>query len=183
MLPRIASGDRAAVEQCLQTYGGLVWSMARRYTGTNADAEDAVQDIFVDLWQSASRFDATKSSEASFISMIARRRLIDRVRRKSRQPSMESLLEDSSDVVGPNQKDPIELGDEVEKAKHCFAKLSPRQRDVLQLSIHEGCAHQGIADQLGIPLGTVKTYARRGLIQLRDCMKRTMGQMVEGASS
>ena len=91
ILKRIAIGDKAAVQQCLKQYGGLVWSLSRRMTTTAEDAEDATQDIFLDLWKHASKFDPAKSSEATFIAMIARRRLIDRMRSSGRTPKMESI--------------------------------------------------------------------------------------------
>ena len=73
LLEKIASGHRSAVSDCVNRYGGLVWSLARRFTATQADAEDAVQEIFISLWKSAERFDSSKSSEMTFVAMIARR--------------------------------------------------------------------------------------------------------------
>ena len=92
VLHRVAAGDRAAVRECLARYGGLVWSLVRRSTSDAAEAEDAVQEIFVDVWQSASRFDPAVASEATFIAMIARRRLIDRARRRNRDGSGDQIL-------------------------------------------------------------------------------------------
>ncbi|HTK36951.1 MAG TPA: sigma-70 family RNA polymerase sigma factor, partial [Pyrinomonadaceae bacterium] len=80
ILQRIAAGDRTAVQDCLDTYGGLVWSIARKMLRSNEDTEDAVQEIFVDIWKNAERYDDAQSSETTFIAMIARRRLIDRIR-------------------------------------------------------------------------------------------------------
>lgn len=73
ILQRIANGDQAAIADCLSKYGGLVWSIARKMLRNSDDAEDAVQEIFVDVWKNAGRFDETKSSETTFIAMIARR--------------------------------------------------------------------------------------------------------------
>ena len=72
ILNRIANGDQDAVQECLKTYGGLVWSLARRMLRNSDDAEDAVQEIFVDIWKNAGRFDPSQSSETTFIAMIAR---------------------------------------------------------------------------------------------------------------
>src|SRR5271154_5383445 len=91
VLQRIAGGDAAAVSECMQTYGALVWSLARRLSRTNSDAEDATQEIFLDIWRSAGRFDATQGSDKVFIAMIARRRLIDRLRKKSAEPPMDPV--------------------------------------------------------------------------------------------
>ena len=81
ILARVASGDANAVRECIDEFGGLVWAIARRMARTRADAEDAVQEIFIDVWKSAGRFDPAQGSEKVFVSTIARRRLIDRLRR------------------------------------------------------------------------------------------------------
>jgi len=100
VLPRLAAGDPKAAEECLDRYGSLVWSLARRHTRNAADAEDAVQDVFLDLWKNAERFDASRASEAAFITMIARRRLIDRLRRKTRRLDT-AQLDTEIDVADP----------------------------------------------------------------------------------
>ena len=87
----MAAGDPLAVQECLDAYGGLVWSLARRMFQSRDDAEDAVQEIFVDIWRNADRFDPAQASETTFIAMIARRRLIDRLRYSNRRLSPESL--------------------------------------------------------------------------------------------
>src|ERR1043165_482447 len=89
LLARVAGGDPRAVRDCIARYGGLVWSIARRFEG--ADAEDAVQEIFLDLWKSAARFDPQIASEPAFVAMIARRRLIDRRRTRRRRPTTETI--------------------------------------------------------------------------------------------
>ncbi len=79
------------MQDCLKTYGGLVWALAKRMLPNQNDAEDAVQDIFIDVWKNAERFDEEQSSETTFIAMLARRRLIDRLRKSNRQPNFDSL--------------------------------------------------------------------------------------------
>ena len=88
LLQRMAAGDPSAVEGCLAKYRGLVWSIARRFGGDYADAEDAVQEVFIELWRHAGRFDPALASESTFIGTIARRRLIDRKRRQSSRPRL-----------------------------------------------------------------------------------------------
>ena len=94
VLPRIAAGDPAAVADCIARYGGLVWSLARRFLGNMTDAEDAVQDVFIELWKNAARYDPGLASEPTYITMIARRRLIDRKRRTGRVPPAQPLPAD-----------------------------------------------------------------------------------------
>jgi RNA polymerase sigma-70 factor (ECF subfamily) len=166
LLPLIASGDKDAVQHCIDRYGGLVWSLARRFTGTDTDAEDATQDIFLDIWKSASRFDPGVASETTFVAMIARRRLIDRRRRESRQPAREAIFEDS---LGDAQT-PDDMSEEATVAVRALKNLSEDQQKVLRLSIFHGLTHERISEATGMPLGTVKTHARRGLIKLRDLL-------------
>ncbi len=169
ILNRIASGDKSAVQECLKTFGGLVWSLARRMCPNTDDAEDAVQEIFIDIWKNAQRFDASQASETTFVAMIARRRLIDRLRKISRQPNVDSF-EDILVEPSENTDKHIQLSVEAKEAAGAMKDLRPEQRQILQLSIIQGFSHQEIADALDMPLGTVKTHARRGLIQIREIL-------------
>jgi RNA polymerase sigma-70 factor (ECF subfamily) len=169
VLKRIARGDERAVAQCMDEFGNLVWALARRLSRTRADAEDAVQEIFTDLWRSAGRFDPEQGSEKVFVTTIARRRLIDRLRRSARQPGGEPV--ESLDVVGwaePGTR--AEVCVEAERAARAVARLRPEQQKVLELGILGGLTHSEIAAATGLPLGTVKTNMRRGLIQVREMM-------------
>lgn len=169
ILQRIASGDRSAVEECLDTYGGLVWSIARKMLRNPDDAEDAVQEIFIDVWKNAAKFDEKLSSETTFIAMIARRRIIDRIRFAGRRISAESL-EDIVAEPATRSDETMQIGVEARQAAQAMNALKPEQRQVLQLSIVHGLSHQEIANATGMPLGTVKTHARRGILQTRELL-------------
>lgn len=166
ILQRIAAGDRAAVQQCIDRYAGLVWSLARGMCLNSADAEDAVQEVFVELWRNAFRFDPAVASETAFVAMIARRRLIDRRRRISRQRDR-APLEDSP---AASEKPRPELGEEAGIAARALEELSAEQQRVLRLSLLQGLSHEKIAAATGLPLGTVKTHARRGLLRIREML-------------
>ena len=169
ILQRIAGGDQAAVQECLKSYGGLVWSLARRMLRNTEDAEDAVQEIFLDVWKNAERFDESQASETTFIAMIARRRLIDRIRHVQRRISADSI----EDILAePSTRDDkvMQTNVEAREAAKAVDQLRPEQRQVLQMSIVHGLSHQEIADATGMPLGTVKTHARRGIIQVREIL-------------
>ncbi len=167
ILKRIASGDKTAVQECLDTYGGLVWSLARRMSPNSDDAEDAVQEIFIDVWKNAARFDEAQASETTFVAMIARRRLIDRLRKTNRQPNIDSLEDVLAEPAGSKNTD-MQMYVEAKEAAQAMKKLRPEQRQILHLWIVQGFSHQEIADALTMPLGTVKTHARRGLLQVRE---------------
>ncbi len=167
ILKRIASGDKNAVQDCMNAYGGLIWSLARRLSPNTDDAEDAVQEVFLDLWKNADRFDETLSSETTFVAMIARRRLIDRLRYSKRRISANSIEDLITEPINTNGNS-LQLCVEAKEAAKALETLRPEQRQVLELSIIQGLSHQEIADATGMPLGTVKTHARRGLIQVRE---------------
>lgn len=173
LLQRIAAGDGTAVALCLQKYGNLVWSTARRWSASNSDAEDAVQEIFIDVWKCAGSYDPELASEATFVMLIARRRLIDRRRR--RQIVTEPLDESASDGCVGGDRDPgefAEMCEEAAVASEFLSELREDERRVLELSVHEGLSHQEIATLVGMPLGSVKTNIRRGLGRLRDRLTR-----------
>lgn len=159
---RVARGDAEAVRECLARYGGLVWSLARRHTASTAEAEDATQEIFLELWRSAQRYDVHVASEAAFITMIARRRLIDRRRRSARRlESTGELVEVRDEGPGP------EICAEAALAAKALDQIRPEQRQVLLLATCQGLSHDEIAKETGMPLGTVKAHARRGLSKIR----------------
>lgn len=181
ILERIAAGDHQAVEACVDQYGSLVWTLAKRFCRSAADAEDASQEVFIELWEKASRFDRTRSSETTFISMIARRRLIDRMRREKYHLAAADVTEvEVPDSANVNN---AEVADEAEKAQRCVRKLNSQQQKIIFLSVHKGASHSAIADTLRIPLGTVKSFARRALLQLRECMNRNSTSAATGGFS
>lgn len=169
VLPDVARGDRAAVGRCMTRYGALVWSIARRLSPTPADAEDATQEIFLELWRSAARFDPAKGSEKVFVTMIARRRLIDRLRtmRPRFEHEIPGLDEWAYEVPVEARAD---RAAEAALARSALETLPAEQRQVIDLSIVHGLSHGDIAARVGLPLGTVKTLVRRGLIKVRQAL-------------
>lgn len=153
----------------MKAYGGLIFSLSRRMLSNTDDAEDAVQEVFIDIWKNAYKFDPAKASETTFVAMIARRRIIDRMRYSARRISTDSIEEMIVEVSdGSDGKMQISL--EAGQAAKALNALRPEQRQVLQLSIVQGMSHQEIADATGMPLGTVKTHARRGIMQAREML-------------
>lgn len=169
-LQRMAAGDPSAVDGCVEKYRGLVWSMTRRFAENHADAEDAVQEIFIELWRHAGRFDAARGAESTFVATVARRRLIDRHRRRGRRPEAEPLVAEPA-VSATSEADRLEAREEAQRARGFLEQLRPEQRQVLELTFDQGMSQQEIAEATKLPLGTVKTHARRGLIRLRQMLK------------
>lgn len=182
ILLRLAEGDPRAAQEVMDAYGGLVWSLALRFCRTRDDAEDAVQEILVDVWKSAHRYRSARASERVFISMIARRRLIDRLRREKRRGEVEPFAAGTSaEMQQPG--DSGERGWDAEQAAQAMQSLSADQRRVLEMSVTQGLTQREIAEATGTPLGTVKTHMRRGLIRLREIMADDDVGRAEGSAS
>ena len=180
ILPRVAQGETNAIDECIDRYGGLVWSIACRLSPSTTDAEDAVQEIFVDLWRNAGRFRENLGAEATFVSVLARRRLIDRQRKLRRNPEPQSIEEGDIDFPAPRSAPQLELAEDGARATACLEKLRQNEREVLELSIYHGLTQTRIAERTGVPLGTVKSLIRRALVQLRNCMQFSRQLHVEG---
>ena len=185
LLQRVGEGDTQAVAECIDRFGGLVWSLARKLIGNPAEAEDAVQEVFIGLWKNAARYDPSVGSETTFVTMIARRRLIDRWRKTSRRPNGDAADVDDLPLyaVSDEHHHSVELAEEAARATEAIKQLRPVQQEVLNLAVCEGWSHQLIADRLCLPLGTVKTHVRRGLMRVRELLGADVGTGAEEAAS
>ena len=130
-----------------------------------------MQEIFLALWRNASRYREDLGSEATFISTIARRCLIDRLRKLRRDPQLQSIDDADRELAAPQAVPSMELAEDGVRASACLEKLRQNEREVLELSIYHGLTQTSIAERTGVPLGTVKSLIRRALRQLRNCMQ------------
>ena len=152
----------------METYGGLVWSLAIRMSPTRQDAEDAVQEIFVSLLDSAKRYDPVQATEATFIAMIARRRLIDRRRAAERRKEELRPMVDLEQADVRHERIVRVL--EAQAAAAQIDKLPEDRRRVLKMAMLDGLTHQQIARATNLPLGTVKSHVKRGLEAVRGAL-------------
>ncbi|MCE9594019.1 MAG: sigma-70 family RNA polymerase sigma factor [Planctomycetes bacterium] len=182
ILERVAQGEAGAVQECIERYGPLVYSLARRFAKDAHAIEDAVQETFVQLWRVAPRYDATRCNEATFVAMIARRRLIDLRRRAEKHGGVEEIDEALAPPT-PDHTERAAICDDAARARTALGELRPEQKRVLELSIYDGLSHQEIANATGLPLGTVKTHARRGLERLRDLLGFGRAASASGVTS
>lgn len=167
-MQRIANGDEAAMGELYDRFGGLVYKAARQVMPSRAEAEDAVQETFIRLWQTAERFDPQRAKLVTWVMLIARRHLIDRLRRKSARP--EQLGFDSTnEVLGPIHEEAEPGGNhDLETLRKRVAELPDLQRIVIERTYLQGFTLREVSEQLGAPIGTVKSALSRGLARLRD---------------
>lgn len=172
VLERVAAEESGAFDELTKQFGGLVWTLSRRMCPTRQDAEDAMQDIFLAVWKSAGRYDPSQGSEATFVATIARRRLIDRLRKTGRRPDTSVLIEgaEPTNATSVPDRDEAELSEEAKRARAALKQLSEEQQRVLQLAVFHGLSHEKISTSTGLPLGTVKAHIRRGLIRMREIL-------------
>jgi len=183
ILQRVATGEEAAVDECVREYGGLVWRLAKKHLDhAPGEVEDAVQDVFLELWLSAGRFDPSKGREASFVATIAHRRLIDRqreitTRRKHHRKAaaLDHAPRLSDDIRGVSTEDQVRLA-------VAFNGLPEAERDALWMSVYRGLSHREIGLATELPIGTVKSRLRRAMIRLTEILAKPSAGMKGEAS-
>jgi RNA polymerase sigma factor (sigma-70 family) len=154
-----------------------LYGLAVKVTGNRQWAEDVLQEAFLHIWRSAGDYRATLSPPMAWMGMIVRSRALDFLRRRTseRADSVQELDDVISETVAgdtPNPMDTTQASEQAWALHECMRKLEARQREVLSLAYLRDLSHSELAEQLKLPLGTVKTWIRRGLDQLRGCMAR-----------
>lgn len=179
LLARVSAGDAAALRTLYDGCSGRALSIAHRVLGSRSEAEEVVQETFVQVWRQASSYDASRGGAMAWISTITRSRALDRLRTRM---AGERAVARSEEPDPPPQPAPVELAAQRELRTQIAAALAalPReQRSAIELAYYEGLSHSEIAARLGDPLGTVKTRVRLGLAKLAT----VLGHHRPGASS
>lgn len=170
ILARIAAGENGSFELLIEKYGNLVWSIGKKFLYRQSDVEDAVQEVFIAIWKSASKYDPQKAKEITFVSMIARRRFIDHLRKVSKHKNLESI-DDKNSGHQLYKESMLNESTDLQLIKQAIESLDIDDQELLNLSIYQGYSHSEIAKLLNLPLGTVKTKIRRNLIKLKGIFK------------
>lgn len=157
---RFGTDDSTALRAAYEIYGGSVLAYGRRMLPSNEDAEDVVQQVFVAAWRQRRSYDPTRAGLLTWLLGIARFKAIDRLRRLER----DRRLPLEQPVPAPDET--AHTADRL-LVQEALSWLRPEQQHVLELAFYDDLTHQQIADKLGMPLGTVKSHARRGLTRLR----------------
>jgi len=167
---RIAEGNHAALGEVYDRHGRLLYSLALRIVGNPPDAEDVVQDVFTQAWKNARRYDAGRGTVLAWLLTLTRSRAIDRLRGRKTRPEATkdvTVLDGLADPAAPADEQLAWAG-RASEIRAAVLGLSVLQRVAIELAFYEGLTHAEIADRLELPLGTVKTRIRQGLLRLRD---------------
>jgi len=171
LLLQVARGDEAAFEQVYDQVASAVFGLIRRVLRDPAQAEEVTQEVFVEVWRSATRFDAQRGSARTWVLMLAHRRAVDRVRSAQARSDREDTVAARNRVrVFDEVAEEVELRLEHQQVRRCLESLTEVQRESVTLAFYGGYTYPEVATLLGAPLGTVKTRMRDGLIRLRDCL-------------
>jgi RNA polymerase sigma-70 factor, ECF subfamily len=169
LLCRVARGDQAAFEVVYDRLSGPAYGMITRVVWDPAQSEEVTQEVLLEVWRTASRFDARQGSAATWVLTIAHRRAVDRVRSASAAAAREQraapLWEPADDVA-----DTVQASLDRERVRRCLRGLTEHQRESITLAYYEGYSYSQVAGLLGVALGTIKTRIRDGLIRMRDCL-------------
>ena len=171
-LKNVRAGEARALAELYDRYTPLLYSMALRILKTPADAEDAVQDAWVQIWKRAANYDSKRGSVAAWILTVSRTRALDRLRSMTSRGRAESRVDPEPLARPVDPPASTALGQLSERVRKVLGELAPRQRQVLEVAYFEGLSQSEIAQRLGEPLGTVKSWTRQGLMQMRERFPR-----------
>jgi RNA polymerase sigma-70 factor (ECF subfamily) len=171
LLARVATGDRAAFSDLYDEVAPRVFGLVKRLLRDHSQSEEVTQEIFLEIWQSASRFDPNKGGATTWILTMAHRRAVDRVRasQSSRDRDVKIGIRDH-ETEYDNVSSTVEVRVEHERVEKAMARLTELQRQAIQLSYYGGYSNSEVAEILSVPIGTIKTRIRDGMIRLRDEM-------------
>ncbi|MEV0600379.1 sigma-70 family RNA polymerase sigma factor [Streptomyces sp. NPDC050315] len=171
LLTRVAGGDQEAFGEVYDRVSGPVLGMVRGILRDRAQSEEVAQEVLIEVWRCAARFRADKGRAMTWVMMLAHRRAVDRVRAVQAEAEREhkaALLDHTSAYDEVTEQ--VESRWERQRVRRCMGALTKLQRESVTLAYYRGLTYREIAQLLSLPLGTVKTRMRDGLIRLRDCL-------------
>ena len=169
LLGAVAAGDRGALRRVYEAQQKRLFGVANAILRDREAAADALQDAFLRISQRAGQFDPARGAAAAWLAGVVRHAALDQARRRGRElPSDDPALGDSA--VAPEALERVAADADGRRLRECLRGLEEKNRKGILLAFVHGLSHSQVADRLGLPLGTVKAWIRRGLLQLRDCM-------------
>jgi RNA polymerase sigma-70 factor (ECF subfamily) len=170
LLARVARGDHAAFEAVYDQLAGPVYGIVRKVLRDPAQSEEVAQEVMLEIWRTASRFDPSRGGAASWALTIAHRRAVDRVRAETAAAERARMLAPGP-VAGDDVSELVETALDRQRVRRCMGALTALQAEAVKLAYYGGYTYPQVAELLGIALGTVKTRIRDGLIRMRDCLE------------
>ncbi len=169
-LAKVARGDQAAFKAVYDQAAPAVLGIARRVLRDPAQSEEVMQEVLLEVWRTAARFDASAGSATAWITTVAHRRAVDRVRSEQRAAERE-LRAATASIAYDEVSETVEITLDRERVRRCLTGLTELQRESVTLAYYGGYSYREVAQLLGVAVGTVKTRMRDGLIRLRDCLE------------
>jgi RNA polymerase sigma factor (sigma-70 family) len=171
-LVRVAAGDRAALRNVYQDTSAKLFGVCLRILKDRSEAEDVLQDVYVTVWRKAAAFDPGRASPITWLVAIARNRAIDRLRASALGRRMDPI--EAADAVSdpaPAAVERIELAQQHQRLARCLEELEARHASAIRAAFLEGATYEELAASMRVPLGTMKSWIRRGLLKLRACLE------------
>lgn len=172
LLQACARGDRAALQSLYEATAPQLFGLALSILQSRDLAEDVMQDSFILVWRHARSFDPHRGTAMAWLARIVRNQCFDLIRRRGRESRLDDTLMQSWEDPAPGPADLTALSHDARRLWRCLAELDEGPRKSMILAYYEGLTFAEAAGRLEAPLGTVKSWIRRGLIQLRGCMER-----------
>jgi RNA polymerase sigma-70 factor (ECF subfamily) len=167
----VASGNRGALAELYRRTSAKLFGICVRLLGSEAEAEDVLQEVYVTVWNKADRFDPLKASPITWLAVLARNKAIDRLRlRRLATDPLESAAHVGDDT--PSALDVLETAQEHRRLANCLDELDEQQRSMIRSAFLDGATYPELAEREGVPLGTMKSWIRRGLLRLRGCLQQ-----------
>lgn len=172
LMSRIGGGDRSALRQLYDATSAKLFGVCLRILSDREEAEDVLQEVFVTVWRRADRFDATRASVMTWVSTIARNRSIDRLRARGPLAYAEPVEEMEIADKAPGAEALMVVAGEDGRLHNCLSELDDRTETVIRTAFFEGVTYDALARRMDTPLGTVKSWVRRGFAKLKGCLEQ-----------